>query len=57
MDIKRDNKTEKLWLDQTKYTMQVLARFNMTNAKPVSVLLASYFKLSNAQYSTVDKDK
>jgi hypothetical protein len=57
MDIKRDNKTRKLWLDQTKYIEQVLARFNKTNAKPVSVSLTTHFKLINAQYPTTDEDK
>jgi hypothetical protein len=57
IDIKRDNKIGKLRLDQTKYTERVLARFNMTNAKPMSVPLATYFKLSNAQCPTTNEDK
>jgi hypothetical protein len=57
MDIKRDMKIGKLWLDQSKYTEQVLARFNITNAKPISVPLAAHFKLSNAQYSIIEEEK
>jgi hypothetical protein len=35
----------------------VLAKFNMTNAKPLSVPFKIHFKLSNAQCFTTDEDK
>jgi hypothetical protein len=57
MDIDRDIKTKKLWLTQTKYIKSILARFNMGNAKPASLPLATHFKLSHAQYPTTAKEK
>ena len=52
MRITRDRKLKKLWLSQEKYVEQVLKRFNMGNAKPVSVPLASHFKLSKRMCPT-----
>ncbi|CAH9062481.1 unnamed protein product [Cuscuta epithymum] len=46
MQITRDRKNRKLWLSQEKYIERVLERFNMNDAKPVSVPLANHFKLS-----------
>jgi hypothetical protein len=57
MDIKKDMKIGKLWLDQSKYTKRVFARFNTTNAKLVSVPLVAHFKLSNAQCPITDEYK
>jgi len=45
MRITRDRKNHKLTLSQSDYIEKVLKRFNMQNAKPVSVHLARYFKL------------
>ena len=47
MRITRDKKVLKL--SQEKYVKKVLSRFNMDRAKPVSILLASYFHLSKNQ--------
>jgi hypothetical protein len=57
MDIDRNIKTSKLWLTQTKYIKRILARFNMKDAKPVSLSLAVHFKLSHAQCPTTVKEK
>ena len=46
MRITRDRKNKKLTLSQSEYIEKVLKRFNMQNAKPVSIPLASHFKLS-----------
>ena len=44
--ITRDRKNHKLTFSQSEYIEKVLKRFNMQNAKPVSIPLASHFKLS-----------
>jgi len=46
MRITRDRKNRKLTLSQSEYIEKVLKRFNMHNAKPFSIPLASHFKLS-----------
>ena len=46
MQIIRDRKMKKLWLSQEKYIERVLERFSMKGANPVSMPLASHFKLS-----------
>eukprot|EP00253_Pinus_taeda_P011411 PITA_11411 len=46
MRITRDRKNRKLTLSQSEYIEKVLKRFNMQNAKPASIPLASHFKLS-----------
>ena len=46
MKITRDRKNRKLTLSQSEYIEKVLKRFNMQNAKPVSIPLANHFKLS-----------
>ena len=46
MRITRDRKNHKLTLSQSEYIEKVLKRFNMQNAKLVSIPLASHFKLS-----------
>jgi hypothetical protein len=48
MEIVRDRKSDKLYLNQRGYIEKVLRRFDMHNAKPVSTLLAAHFKLSSA---------
>jgi hypothetical protein len=57
MDIDRDIKRGKLWLTQTKYIERIVIRFNMKDAKPISLPLAAHFKLSHAQCSTTEKKK
>src|SRR6266540_1732848 len=48
MEIIRDRKAGKLYLNQKGYIEKVLHRFNMHNAKPVSTPLATHFKLFSA---------
>ncbi|KAK3019690.1 hypothetical protein RJ639_004165 [Escallonia herrerae] len=48
MKIIRDRMIKKLWLSQQKYIERVLERFNMKDAKPVSIPFANQFKLSRA---------
>ena len=48
MEIFRDRSNGKMWLSQQKYIEKILLRFGMNNAKPVSVPLASHFKLSSS---------
>jgi len=49
MRINRDRKNCKLALSQSEYIEKVLKRFNMQNAKLVSIPLASHFKLSKEE--------
>ena len=44
--ITRERKNQELTLSQSEYIEKVLKRFNMQNAKPISIPLASHFKLS-----------
>jgi hypothetical protein len=46
MRITRDRKNRKLTLSQGEYIEKVLERFRMKKAKPVSIPLASHFKLT-----------
>eukprot|EP00253_Pinus_taeda_P006637 PITA_06637 len=48
MEIFRDRSNGKLWLSQQKYIEKILLRFGMDIVKPVSVPLASHFKLSSS---------
>ena len=57
MRITRDRKNGKLWLSQQRYIEKVLERFNMSNSKSVSTLLAGHFKLSSQQCPTSEKEK
>jgi hypothetical protein len=47
MDIFRDKRNGKLWLSQKNYVEKILLRFGMNDVKPVSVPLASHFKISS----------
>jgi len=49
MIITRDRKNCKFTLSQSEYIEKVLKRFNMKNVKPVSIPLASHFKLSKEE--------
>ncbi|WCJ38272.1 Retrovirus-related Pol polyprotein from transposon TNT 1-94 [Euphorbia peplus] len=57
MRIVRDRNTKKLWLSQEKYVERVLERFNMVNAKPVSITLAGHMKLSKESCPTTKEEK
>ena len=46
MRINRLRDKRKIYLSQKKYIERVLERFNIKNAKPVSIPLASHMKLS-----------
>jgi hypothetical protein len=48
MEIFRDRRNGKLWLSQQKYVKKILLRFGMNDVKPVSVPLASHFKISSS---------
>ena len=46
MEIHKDRASRRLWLSQHSYVKRVLEKFNMDNAKPVSIPLANHFRLS-----------
>jgi hypothetical protein len=49
MEIRRDRDAKRLWLSQVDYVKKMLERFNVENAKPVSIPLANHFHLSTSQ--------
>eukprot|EP00253_Pinus_taeda_P032276 PITA_32276 len=57
MEIFRDRSNGKLWLSQQKYIEKILLRFGMNNVKPMSVPLASHFKLSYSLCRNTDEEK
>eukprot|EP00253_Pinus_taeda_P025921 PITA_25921 len=57
MEIFRDMGNGKLWLSQQKYVEKILLRFGMNNVKPVSIPLASHFKLSSNLCPNTDEEK
>ena len=57
MQILRDRKDKKLWLSQEKYIEQILERFNIKHAKPVSTPLGAHFKLRKKSCSSSKKEK
>jgi hypothetical protein len=46
MEIKRDQTTRNIWLNQTKYIETILKRFNMHDCKPVMVPIPMGAKLT-----------
>jgi transcription elongation factor Elf1 len=46
MEIKRDRKKRKLWLNQRKYVETILQRFNMQECKSIKVPIPVGVKLS-----------
>eukprot|EP00253_Pinus_taeda_P023724 PITA_23724 len=56
MRITRDRKNRKLKLSQSEYIEKVLKRFNMHNVKPISIPLASHFKLSKEACPNTQKE-
>ena len=57
MKITHNIECEKLWLSQEKFTEQVLERFNMQHAKPISSPLASHFKFSRKNYPHSEEER
>eukprot|EP00253_Pinus_taeda_P020701 PITA_20701 len=57
MEIFRDRSNGKLWLSQQKYIEKIVLRFGMNTVKPVSVPLASHFKLSSSLHPNTDEQK
>ena len=55
--IIRDKTNGTLKLLQLEYVKKVLSRFNMNEAKPVSTLLGSHFKLSKEQSLKTEEEK
>ncbi|KAF2322167.1 hypothetical protein GH714_008115 [Hevea brasiliensis] len=56
MEIIRDRSVGKLFLSQQAYVEKVLKRFNMNNAKPVTVSFVAHFKLSADMSSKTDEE-
>ena len=54
--VRQDRQKKLLFVAQEKYIENVLERFQMTDAKPLSVPLQPQVKLSNAYYPE-DKDE
>ena len=57
MKISHDRKKGKLWLSQESYIEEVLDKFNISKAKPVSFILVGHLKLSSKQSPTSEKEK
>ena len=49
MKIIRDGGSGRLWLSQKNYVLKVLERFNIAEARPITIPLAGHFKLSSKQ--------
>jgi hypothetical protein len=56
MRITKDGKNHTLTLSQGEYTENVLKRFRMQNAKPISTPLASHFKLTKEMCPKTQKE-
>ena len=56
MQIVRDRNSRTLFLTQALYVKRVLNRFEMSDAKPVSVPLSAHFRLSKFQEPEEDRD-
>ena len=57
MRIIRDKANRTLKLSQSEYVNKVLNRFNMNEAKPVSIPLGSHFKLSKEQSPKIEEER
>ena len=53
MEIIRDRKNKKLFLTQATYLRRVVQKFNMREAKKVSIPLGQHFKLSTEQSPSI----
>jgi len=49
MEISRDRSACKLWLSQENYVLEMLEKFNMAEARPITTLLACHFRLSSSE--------
>ncbi|KAF2308329.1 hypothetical protein GH714_040013 [Hevea brasiliensis] len=56
MKITSNRSVKKLFLSQQAYVEKVVKRFNMNNAKPVTVLFAAHFKLSVDMSPKIDEE-
>ncbi|TXG57201.1 hypothetical protein EZV62_018514 [Acer yangbiense] len=56
MQNRRDRVVGKICLSQTKYIQNILERFNMNEAKPVTTPLAAHYRLSVLQCPTTEKE-
>ncbi|KAF2302353.1 hypothetical protein GH714_034559 [Hevea brasiliensis] len=56
IEITRDRSVGKVFLSQQAYVEKVLKRFNMNNAKPVTVSFAAHFKLSANMSPKTDEE-
>ena len=56
IQIVKDKNSRTLFLTQAVYVKRVLNRFNISDAKPVSVPLSAHFRLSKFQEPKEDKD-
>ena len=56
MRISRDKANSTLKLSRSEYVKKVLSRFNMNEAKPVSIPLGSHFKLSKEQSPKTEEE-
>ncbi|KAF2325201.1 hypothetical protein GH714_025160 [Hevea brasiliensis] len=56
MEITRDRSVGKLFLSQQAYVEKVLKRFNMNNAKAVTISFAAHFKLSADMSPKTDEE-
>lgn len=57
MEITQDSSSGRLSVSRRKYLEKVLARFGMSNAKPVSTPLASHFRSSCSSCPAVDSEE
>jgi hypothetical protein len=57
MEIKRDRKKRKLWLNQRKYVETILHRFNMQECKPIKAPIPIGVKLSMDQCPTTQEEE
>jgi hypothetical protein len=57
MEIFKDTRNGNLWLSQQKYVDKILLRFGMNNVKPVSIPLASHFKISSSFCPSTKEEK
>ena len=57
MRIIRDKVNGTLKLSQSEYVKKVLSRFNMNEAKPMSIPLGSHFKLSKEQSPKTEEER
>ena len=53
---RRDRLSRKLWLSRKNYIRKVLEKFNMQDAKPMSIPLTNHFKLFGSQCSKNEKE-